>query len=35
MDEKVQNDIRAQSKHGLLGSSVKTGKFYLGPDRSK
>ena len=35
MGWEVKNHIRDQSKHGLSGSSVKIGKFYLGPDRNE
>ena len=29
MDEEVKNPLRAQSKYGLMGSSAKTGKFFV------
>ena len=35
MGEEVKYHINCQLKHGLSDSSVKTGKFYLGADRSK
>ena len=28
MDCEVKNLLRCQSKHGLMGSSAKTGKFF-------
>ena len=30
MDQEVKNPLRAQSKYGLMGSSVKTGNFFRG-----
>ena len=30
MGQEVKNPLRAQSKYGLMGSSAKTGKFFLG-----
>ena len=29
MGLEVKNPLRAQSKYGLLGSSAKTGKFFI------
>ena len=29
MGEEVKNPLRAQSKYGLMGSSAKTGKFFI------
>ena len=30
MGLEVKNPLRAQSKYGLMGSSAKTGKFFIG-----
>ena len=30
MGQEVKNPLRAQSKYGLMGSSAKTGKFFIG-----
>ena len=30
MGSEVKNPLRAQSKYGLMGSSTKTGKFFIG-----
>ena len=30
MNEEVKSPLRAQSKYGLMGSSAKTGKFFIG-----
>ena len=30
MGKEVKNPLRAQSKYGLMGSSAKTGKFFIG-----
>ena len=30
MGLEVKNPLRAQSKYGLLGSSARTGKFFIG-----
>ena len=35
MGWEVKSDFRGQSKHGLWGSNVKTGKYLPGADRSK
>ena len=29
MGKEVKNPLRAQSKYGLMGSSAKTGKFFI------
>ena len=30
MGSEAKNPLRAQSKYGLMGSSAKTGKFFIG-----
>ena len=29
MGQEIKNPLRAQSKYGLMGSSAKTGKFFI------
>ena len=35
MGLEVKNPLRAQSKYGLLGSSAKTGKFFIGGSQER
>ena len=30
MGKEVKNPLRAQSKYGLIGSSARTGNFFIG-----